>query len=338
MNEGKQSRQRGFEADHVNDFIGAMTTGGRAQMLADHNTLRKKERHVFYFMRNPSKNRYSNVVLFNEGAIILEKQNKDEGTYIHATKLQSKFGRFVLAQAPKSDTLFDWYRMIWQCNIRVIVCLVSLENTDECAKYFKQKSGKSMSCKRFSVKTFAVRPENSVTTFELRLKNSSAKGDEKERVIHVVHYPNWNINRSPEPRHLLQLLRATWALEQSMASVCDARETPTLVHGSSGVRRTGAFVIISMLCRQLREKGTVSIIAACSTVRKYRYGVMRNKIMFATMLETILNFAADQGMVDRNSKPFSNAIKKARIALMDRNKEEGGGGGGGEGGDQEDDE
>lgn len=191
---GRQALKRGNEADDVNDFVASMTTGGKTHLLAEHNTLRKKERHVFYFMRNPTKNRYSNVVLFNEGAVILDRQNKDEGTYIHATKLQSKYGRFILAQAPKPDTLFDWYRMIWQCNVRVIVCLTSLENSDDCAKYFNKKAGKSVSCKRFSVKTFAVRPENSVTTYELRVKNSSAKGDEKERVIHVVHYANWNVS------------------------------------------------------------------------------------------------------------------------------------------------
>ena len=72
-------------------------------------------------------------------------------------------------------------------------------------------------------------------------------------LYHYIHLipPLLQIVKSPDPRHLLQLLRATWALEQSMTSVCDSRETPTLVHGSSGVRRTGAYVIISMLCRQV---------------------------------------------------------------------------------------
>lgn len=101
-------------------------------------------------------------------------------------------------------------------------------------------------------------------------------------------------------------MRATWALEQS---VHGDKEIPVLVHGISGVSRTGAYVISSILCKQIRDKGVCSITAACSTVRKYRFGVMRNRLMFGIMMETILNFAADQGMVDRNKPNFKKAIK-----------------------------
>uniref|UniRef100_A0AC34RQY1 Protein tyrosine phosphatase n=1 Tax=Panagrolaimus sp. JU765 TaxID=591449 RepID=A0AC34RQY1_9BILA len=313
----RDSLQKCIEADHVNDFINAMTSGGRAQLLADHDALRKKERHVFYFMRNPAKNRFGNVVLYNEGAVVLERQNKDESNYIHATKLRSKYGMFIMAQAPLKETLFEWYRMIWQYNVRVVVCLNSLENKnkDDCYKYFERKVGKKVKSKRFTAKTFAIRPENCVTTYELRLSNSSAKSEDRERTIHVVHFPDWSIYKYPDARHLLQLLRAVWALEQSLASVSDARECPTLVHGCSGTRRTGAYVIMSMLCKQLRERGVVSVIAACSTVRKYRYGVMRNRLNFATVLEVILYFATELGMVDRQNRNFHTAIKRIKSAF-----------------------
>lgn len=104
-------------------------------------------------------------------------------------------------------------------------------------------------------------------------------------------------------------------MEQSLASVSDARECPTLVHGCSGTRRTGAYVIMSMLCKQLRERGVVSVIAACSTVRKYRYGVMRNRLNFATVLEVILYFATELGMVDRQNRNFHTAIKRIKSAF-----------------------
>lgn len=100
----------------------------------------------------------------------------------------------------------------------------------------------------------------------------------------------------------------------------------TLVHGISGVRRTGAYVITSMLCKQvslvhiarapriiqIRDQAQVSLLPACLTVRRYRYGVMRNRLMFTTVLDAILNFAAESGQLDRKHQDFARAIKKIR--------------------------
>jgi protein tyrosine phosphatase len=86
-------------------------------------------------------------------------------------------------------------------------------------------------------------------------------------------------------------------------------DVTVLVHGTSGVRRTGAFVVSSMLCKQIRDRNTISLVAAASTVRRYRYGVMRNKMIFCTTLEIVLNFAADQGLIDRTHQNFVNCIK-----------------------------
>jgi protein tyrosine phosphatase len=60
-----------------------------------------------------------------------------------------------------------------------------------------------------------MRPEGPVNIYELRMTNSDAKGDEKERVIHVIHYPKWVIGKQPDARQILKLIRSTWALENS---------------------------------------------------------------------------------------------------------------------------
>ncbi|KAI6208649.1 Tyrosine-protein phosphatase non-receptor type 5 [Aphelenchoides besseyi] len=314
----RESMQKQIDAEHVNDFINMMTSGGRTQMVADHDQLRKKERHVYYFMRNPTRNRFSNVLLFNEGAIILDKHHKDETQYIHATRIKSTFGNYVLAQAPKSDTLLEWYRMIWQCRTQIIICLLPLDNGKECHKYFEKKAGKKVKCKRFTMKTSMIRQDGPMNVYEMRMTNSDAKGEEKERILYIIHYPKWQIGKQPDPRQLLKVMRSMWALESALKMANEKCEVTVLVHGCSGVRRTGAFVVSSMLCKQIRDRQTVSIVAACSTVRRYRYGVMRNKQVFCTVLEMVFNFAADQGLVDRMNQNFVNCIKKTREALLDR--------------------
>uniref|UniRef100_F1L3H6 Tyrosine-protein phosphatase non-receptor type 22 n=1 Tax=Ascaris suum TaxID=6253 RepID=F1L3H6_ASCSU len=293
-----------------------MTGGGQAKMIADHDNLRQNERHVLHFMKNPMKNRFSNILLFSEGAVVLEvtKHDKSQNTYIHATKIKSKFGNYVLAQSPKPETLLDWFRMIWQLKIRLIVCLIPLDNKDDCAKYFERKVGKKLKHKRFTVRTFAIRTEEAATTYELRITNSDIKRD--ERILYVLRYPHWKeIVRPPDPRQFLEVIKSAWALEQTAGQSNIDSTSPTLVHGISGTRRTGAFVLTSMLCRQMRERQQLSVVTACSTVRKYRYGVMRNRVCYTVMLEAILRFAAGQGYVNGHSSAFLRALETVRNSI-----------------------
>ena len=49
-----------------------------------------------------------------------------------------------LLQAPKPETCIDFYRMIWQLKIHTIVCLVDLNDKEQCAPYFERRVGKKV--------------------------------------------------------------------------------------------------------------------------------------------------------------------------------------------------
>ena len=46
-----------------------------------------------------------------------------------------------------SNTLHEWYRMLWEQNAQIIVCVTPLESSSECAEYFKLKKGKTVKVK-----------------------------------------------------------------------------------------------------------------------------------------------------------------------------------------------
>lgn len=101
------------------------------------------------------------------------------------------------------------------------------------------------------MKTFAVRKEGKTDMYELRFKKLDAKEGESERVVHIVHYKNWQLARPIDPCDLLNVIRSTWSCEIAMAAITENQEPVTLVHGSSGVRRTGTFVVTAILCKQV---------------------------------------------------------------------------------------
>lgn len=80
--------------------------------------------------------------------------------------IEHQFSQLCKFQSPKSETLNDWYRMIWQLNIAVIVCLIPLSTKEDCAKYFERKIGKKLKVKY----DFLVYPVLTFRNFDRFLK------------------------------------------------------------------------------------------------------------------------------------------------------------------------
>ncbi|CAD5227546.1 unnamed protein product [Bursaphelenchus okinawaensis] len=320
----KQSPQKEIQAESVNEFIQKMTGGNRAQIVMEHDKIRKMERHVLSFTQNTDKNRFLNVLLYSEGSVKLTKPpNSNDTEYIHASLVKSRYGQYILGQAPKSNTLNEWYRMIWQYNVQVVVCLLPAINNEECCKYFEQKAGRKVNKGRFTLKTFAIRQELQCVIYEIRMKNSGAKkGEDKEHIFHIVHFPKWKIgDKSPQPKTLIQVFRSVWALEKSMR-LGREHEGFVLVHGCSGVRRTGTFVVAAMLCRQIKETKLLAVPAIVAKVRRMRYGIMRDIINYELVIETALTYGCEQGLIDRKNIMYLQTIDKIRDSLKEKKTKE----------------
>ncbi|VDK50753.1 unnamed protein product [Anisakis simplex] len=313
----QESKQKKIKSEDIDEFITKMTSGVKSYLVAEHEAMRLRQRHIYAFNANTMKNRYKNIVLFDEGAVTLEptKPDKPDDTYIHATKIKSKFGNYVLAQSPKDDTLNDWYRMIWQLKIGVIVCLIPLTDPKDCSKYFEKQVGKKIKHKRFVVRTLASRKDGSFKIYDLKLINKDVK--DEERTVQLVNLTEWKvISRPPEPRKFLDFMRAVWATEASAKLADEDKVPPTLVHGITGTRRTGTYVIMSMLCKQMQTSRQMSLLKACSRVRQFRYSVVRNRICFSLLVESTITFAADQGLVDRATLNFRDALKVVELSTL----------------------
>ncbi|ETN69919.1 Protein-tyrosine phosphatase [Necator americanus] len=169
--------------------------GGCVALYAEHDALTRKEKHIWKYNRNVEKNRSSTTVCYNEGAVELTTGNKKEekldkdNTYINANHLHSPYGNFILAQAPMANTLIDWYRMIWQLKIAVVVCLVDPEDRAQCEPYFKPYQNRTFKIKnRFAVRTISIREEDAgITNYQLKLTNKLSL--EKNRTLYVIAMP-----------------------------------------------------------------------------------------------------------------------------------------------------
>uniref|UniRef100_A0A096LRF9 protein-tyrosine-phosphatase n=1 Tax=Poecilia formosa TaxID=48698 RepID=A0A096LRF9_POEFO len=73
---------------------------------------------------NAKKNRYKDILPYDQTRVVLSLQTSgSDSDYINASFVQGASGdcRYIASQAPLSSTLTDFWRMIWQHKIKVIV-------------------------------------------------------------------------------------------------------------------------------------------------------------------------------------------------------------------------
>jgi protein tyrosine phosphatase len=103
---------------------------------------------------NREKNRYTNILPYNRTRVLLEPIRVPysnipiHGDYINASWIQAPGGirKYIATQGPMPKTLVDFWRMIWQEKVRVLVMLTDTYERGKvkCHPYWPSAIGESM--------------------------------------------------------------------------------------------------------------------------------------------------------------------------------------------------
>ncbi|KAK9883925.1 hypothetical protein WA026_004865 [Henosepilachna vigintioctopunctata] len=138
---------------------------------------------------NESKNRY-NLIAYDHCRVKLAKIAGDEysdyinASYIHGYNVPRAY---IATQGPKSSTLVDFWRMIWQENVKYIVMLVNIiENgTKKFEQYWPNLNEElvfgNIYVENVSVETYA--------DFELKIFHVTCKN--RIRKLEQLHFTSW---------------------------------------------------------------------------------------------------------------------------------------------------
>ncbi|GMT30753.1 hypothetical protein PFISCL1PPCAC_22050, partial [Pristionchus fissidentatus] len=308
---GDRSAQQEVQGENLNDFVACLTAGGRLKQHAEHDTVRRPERQVNKFTRNQDKNRFTNAVLFSQGSIDLASEVKEDGPYINASKLPCPGGALIMSQAPMKETLIDFYRLIWQQKINTIVCLVNLDDHEQCHPYFEKKAGKKItSRKRFRVRTVAVRSEGkNIVHYELKIENYLEKSSQTSRVLNVISIIGWEPDSNFDVKIVVAAIHSADALKRIVPACENGKSAPMLIHGCSGIRRTGVFALAYIFSKQILGNRVINLQGVIATVRNVRYGVLRQKNMFFLLLEVIIALITETGLVKPGSEDHLQVVQ-----------------------------
>ncbi|KAM8708791.1 hypothetical protein ACLKA7_015717 [Drosophila subpalustris] len=240
---------------------------------------------------NACKNRYPDIKAYDQTRVKLSPTNGNQSSdYINANFVigYKERKKFICAQGPMETTINDFWRMIWEQHLEIIVMLTNLEeyNKSKCAKYWPERVFDSKQFGDISVKFTAERKTGDYIIRSLDVTKSNLIGEEEDhRQITQYHYLTWKDFMAPEhPHGIIKFIR-------QINSVYSVQRGPILVHCSAGVGRTGTLVALDSLVQQLEEESMVSIFNTVCDLRHQRNFLVQSLKQYIFLYRALLDTA-----------------------------------------------
>ncbi|XP_038677676.1 tyrosine-protein phosphatase non-receptor type 11b isoform X1 [Scyliorhinus canicula] len=236
-------------------------------------------------MENKSKNRYKNILPFDNTRVTLKEVDETilGSDYINANNITNgKHGdeskTYIATQGCLQNTINDFWKMIYQENTHVIVMTTKEveRGRNKCFRYWPDLEA-SKQYGTISVRNLKERMAQDYIVRELEVTQTA----QNEPPRHIWHYQylSWPDHGVPnEPGGVLSFLDQVNRAQQSIPDT-----GPIIVHCSAGIGRTGTIIVIDMLVADINRQGLdcdIDIPKTIQMVRKQRSGMVQTEAQY----------------------------------------------------------
>uniref|UniRef100_A0AAY4EJC1 protein-tyrosine-phosphatase n=1 Tax=Denticeps clupeoides TaxID=299321 RepID=A0AAY4EJC1_9TELE len=227
MRTGEERGEDNFGADFMR--LRRLSTKYRTEKIYPTNVGEKEE--------NVKKNRYKDILPFDHSRVKVTLKTSNQDTdYINANFIKGIHGpeTYIATQGPLPNTIVDFWRMIWEHNVVIIMACREFEmGRKKCERYFPMLGDEPM-----SFGPFRISCESEQTRSDYFIRALTVEYENETRRITQFHYINWPDHDVPSSfDSILDMIGL-------MREYQEHDNVPICVHCSAGCGRTGAICAI----------------------------------------------------------------------------------------------
>lgn len=234
------------------------------------------------------KNRHQDIMPYDLTRVVLQSGKDD---YINASQVEDLSPycpRLIATQAPLSGTAADFWLMVYEQKVSLIVMLVSEQELEKgkVIRYFPTERGKQVSQGpiTLSLTTQKMTPTHVERMISLQYRDQSLK----RTVVHL-QFTSWPELGLPDSKsNLLRFIQEVHGHYLHQRPL----HTPVVVHCSSGVGRTGAFCLLYAALQELEAgNGIPDLPLLVKKMRQQRKNMLQEKLHLKFCYEAVLKHA-----------------------------------------------
>lgn len=251
-------------------------------------------------LSNQCKNRYCGVNAVEDSRVRL-RGKPGEDDYINANYVdgihKNSTAAYIATQAPLPETFCDFWSMVWDEQVYVLVMLTRL--TENCKHKADKYWPTSRRPKTYGDITIKLQSIEKNSRFQYKIKQFSLSRGSETRTIRQYHFLAWPDHGVPSsPLPLLHMIQAVETYHtqrvqelQQNSGTDNPPRSPILVHCSAGIGRTGAFIIIHTALKKLREESKtfndINMKELVSRIRQQRAGCLTQSSQYLFCFDAV---------------------------------------------------
>ncbi|XP_035747676.1 receptor-type tyrosine-protein phosphatase C isoform X4 [Egretta garzetta] len=273
---------------------------------------------------NKSKNRNANIIPYDFNRVLIRHEDEcnkegehdsddssdedsdceESSKYINASFITGYWGpkAMIATQGPLQETISDFWQMVFQRKVKVIVMLTKLseEDQDICAQYWGEEK------QTYDGIEVQMTDANCCHTYTIRAFDVTHLKTKETQKVYQYQYHKWSGLDVPEnPKDLVSMILNLKQKVPARPATEDSKSTrsvPLVVHCRDGSQQTGVFCALMTLLESAEIEEVIDVFQVVKALRRTRLGVVSTFEQYQFLYDTIASiYPAQNGQIKKNS-------------------------------------